>query len=189
MKNYEKQLLEIIYQDKQMLSFLKAVEQLNLPDAWICAGLIRNKVWDILHNISTPYNDIDVIYFDTSDTSSDTEKQLEIELKAILPHQPWSVKNQARMHLKNGLAPFTSSYDGVVHFPETPTSLALQWKNGEIEIMAPYGLEDLFELKVEPTPLFRKGSEFHTIYLERIKKKKWEKTWNLLTIENSDKFI
>ncbi|KGR77420.1 nucleotidyltransferase family protein [Ureibacillus manganicus] len=181
--NYEKQLIEIITHDTYILSILKAVEKLNLIDAWVCAGLIRNKIWDILHNTKTPINDIDVIYFNSSDTSWETEKQLENELRILLPNEPWSVKNQARMHLKNGFNPFTSSYDGVAHFPETPTAIAMRICKKEFEILAPYGTQDLFELKVRPTPFYQKNSEYYSKYIERIKKKKWNQIWRNLTIE------
>lgn len=77
MTNYETQLINIIKNDEYIISILKSVEKLNLNDAWVAAGLIRNKVWDVLHNINTPINDIDVIYFDNIDTSWETEKDLE----------------------------------------------------------------------------------------------------------------
>ena len=118
MTNYERQLIEMIKQDTYLVSILETVEKLKVNDTWVCAGLIRNKVWDSLHNSTTPINDIDVIYYDTSDISWEIEKQLETELEFLLPNQPWSVKNQARMHLKSGFDPFTSTYDGVAHFPE-----------------------------------------------------------------------
>jgi uncharacterized protein len=181
--NYEEKLIEIIKQDTYIISILKVVEKLYLCDAWVCAGLIRNKVWDLLHNETTHINDIDIIYFDTSDTSWEMEKQIEKELRILLPNQPWSVKNKGRMHLKSGFTPFTSSYDGVAHFPETPTSIAVRLCNGKIEVMAPYGLQDLFEMKVRPTPFFQKNSEFYSIYVERIKKKKWDEIWKSLSIE------
>ena len=92
MTTYEKQLIEIIEHDSYLLSVLKAVEKLNLTDGWVCAGLIRNKVWDKLHNTTTPINDIDVIYFDTSDISWEIEKELEKKLSYLLPNQPWTVK-------------------------------------------------------------------------------------------------
>ncbi|WP_155668167.1 nucleotidyltransferase family protein [Ornithinibacillus caprae] len=169
--------------DTNILSILQVVENLNLNDAWVCAGLIRNKVWDILHNTTTPINDIDVIYYDTSETSLEKEKRLETKLGGLLPNQPWSVKNQARMHLKSGFDSFNSSYDGVAHFPETPTAIAVKLCNEKLEIMAPYGLKDLFELKVKPTPFYQKNSEFYSIYLERIKRKKWDDIWSSLSIE------
>lgn len=181
--NYENQLIEIINQDSFIMSILTAVEKLNLNDAWVCAGLIRNKVWDYLHHTTTPINDIDVIYFDSSDTSLEMEKHLENELRVFLPNQPWSVKNQARMHLKSGFDPYTSSYDGVAHFPETPTAIAVRHWNNKLEIMAPYGLRDLFEMKVRPTPFYQKNREYNSIYVERIKKKRWEEIWERLSVE------
>ncbi|WP_180322412.1 nucleotidyltransferase family protein [Mesobacillus foraminis] len=183
MANYKEQLIEIIKHDTYMMSILKAVEQLNLNDSWVCAGLIRNKVWDILHNTSTPINDIDVIYFDPTDTSWEKEKQLEIELGLLLPNQPWSAKNQARMHLKSRFFPFASSYDGVAHFPEVPTAIAVRLFNNELEIMAPYGIKDLFEKNVKPTPFYKKNSGLNSIFVERMKKKKWDKIWPGLSIE------
>ncbi|SJN44955.1 hypothetical protein FM115_10870 [Marinilactibacillus psychrotolerans 42ea] len=183
MMNYEEQLIEIINQDNYILSILKAVEKLNSNDTWICAGIIRNKVWDSLNNKRTPINDIDVIYYDSSDTSWEAEKLLEEKLEYLLPHEPWSVKNQARMHLKSNFDPFKSSYDGVAHFPETPTAVAIRIRNKEIEIMSPYGLKDLFEMKVKPTPFYQKNSDHHSIYIERVTSKKWEEKWRDLIFE------
>lgn len=180
---YENQLKKIVENDVYMISILKAVEKLKIEDAWVCAGFIRNKVWDVLHNITTPLNDIDVIYFDTTDTSLEKEKQLEKELEILFPNQPWSVKNQARMHLISGFNPFTSSYDGVAHFPETPTAIAVRMCNQDLEIMAPYGIQDLFEMKVKPTPFYQENDELHSIYVERIKKKKWNEIWENLSIK------
>jgi len=183
MIHYENKLKGIVENDVYMTSILKAVEKLNLEDAWVCAGFIRNKVWDITHNITTSLNDIDVIYFDPIDTSLEKEKQLETELGFLLPDQPWSVKNQARMHLISGFKPFTSSYDGVAHFPETPTAIAVRIYNRDIEIMAPYGVQDLFEMRVTPTPFFQEDNELHSICVERIKKKNWNEIWENLYIE------
>lgn len=173
----------MIKREHSIISILKAVENLKLNDAWVCAGLIRNKVWDNLHNTITPINDIDVIYFDTTDTSLEKEKELEKQLSVLLPNQPWSVKNQARMHLKSGFNPFTSSFDGVAHFPEIPTAIAVRLINKEIEIMAPYGIDYLFEKKVQPTPIFKKNSELYSIYVGRVKEKKWNEIWKGLLIE------
>lgn len=181
--DYETRLKEMIKDDRYIMSILTVVESLNLHDAWVCAGLIRNKVWDTLHNTTTSVNDIDVIYFDTSDTSIEKEQQIETELEGLFPNQSWEVKNQARMHLKNGFATFNSSYDGVAHFPETPTAIAVRRFNQEFEIMAPYGLNDLFELKVKPTPFYQKNSKFHSIYLARVETKRWKEIWRNLSIE------
>lgn len=182
MADYEKQLKEILLNDEYIMASLKAVEGLKLEDTWISAGLIRNRVWDKLANVTTPVNDIDVIYFDALDISWAAERQLEKELVDLLPNRPWSVKNQARMHQKSGFDPFTSSYDGVAHFPETPTAVAARIYDGELEIMAPYGLEDLFEMRVKPTSFYQKGSDYYSIYVERVKSKKWNEIWEDITI-------
>lgn len=169
------------------MSILKTLEKLKLNDAWIAAGLIRNKVWDFLHNKHTPINDIDVIFFDRNDTSLNTEKMLEKKLTTLMPEQPWSVKNQARMHLKNDFECFNSSYDGVAHFPETPTAIAVKLLNNELKIMAPYGLIDLFNKKVKPTPYFKSDCKLHAIYCDRMNKKRWPDIWTDLSIEDGGK--
>ena len=179
----ESQLKNLIKSDDVLVTILKTVEQLQLNDCWVAAGAIRNKVWDTLHNMQTDINDIDVIYFDETNISTLTEKALEARLQNLMPNQPWSVKNQARMHIKNNVPPYVSSFDGVAHFPETPTAIAVRIVNNQLEIMAPYGLHDLFEGIVRPTPLYQKGSKLHPIYLERMQHKKWDTIWRKLLIE------
>lgn len=183
MASYESQLRQIIRSDNYIMTILKAVESLNLNDGWVAAGLIRNKVWDYLHSETTIINDIDVIYFDSLDISSKIEKDLEEKLETLMPTQLWSVKNQARMHLKNDFNRFKSSYDGVAHFPETPTAIAVKLHQNELVIMAPYGLEDLFERVVKPTPYFRNNHKLHAVYSERMNEKKWIETWSDLLIK------
>lgn len=180
--DYEKRLKKIMKNDERMMALLRAVDTLALPDAWICAGLIRNKVWDVLHEMTTAVHDIDVIYFDPDDVSLERENALDESLSSILPEEPWSVKNQARMHTVGHFRPFTSSYDGVAHFPETPTAVAVRPQGEDIEVMAPYGLADLFEMNIKPTPFYEKETERHTVYIERIKAKKWEQHWQQLSV-------
>src|SRR5699024_12615064 len=62
-----------------MTRVLKTVDRLKCKDAWVCAGFIRNKVWDVLHDMKTSLNDIDVIYFDSDDISRKKEKELRSE--------------------------------------------------------------------------------------------------------------
>ncbi len=101
-----------------------------------------------------------------------------------MPHLPWSVKNQARMHVKNKLSPYSSSFESVAHFPETPTAVAVRLNNNQIEILAPYGLNDLFEGLVRPTPPFNQDSKLHPIYSNRVQSKNWGSIWNKLKIDS-----
>ncbi|WP_078060004.1 nucleotidyltransferase family protein [Gracilibacillus timonensis] len=184
MMKFEDRLISILQQDNYIMSILEAVEKLQLPDCWVAAGFIRNKVWDTLHHCQTNINDIDVIYFEQTDLSRSTEKKLEAALESQMPNQPWSVKNQARMHAKNNQAPYRSSFDSVSHFPETATAVAAQLFHQKIKIMAPYGLEDLFQGIVKPTPNDEKDTKRHSVYKERMQNKEWDDIWKGLIIKD-----
>ena len=177
-------LAALIRADTWMMDILKTVEKLQLPDCWICAGFMRSKVWDTLHEYSnrTPIADIDVIYFDTLTTSEAIEKQYEQQLRKYLPNEPWSVKNQARMHLINNSNPYQCSTDGIAHFPETPTAIGLRLNNNLLEITAPYGINHLVSGIVSPTPYFQKDERLYKIYQQRIQKKQWKSIWPKLQI-------
>jgi hypothetical protein len=121
----EKDIIQLIKEDEWMMDILRAVKSLNLPDWWVCAGFVRSKIWDTLHGFKerTPIPDIDVIYFDDTNMEELQEKKLEIKLRNILPNIPWSVKNEARMHVVNNMPPYSSSVDAISKFPETATSV------------------------------------------------------------------
>ncbi|MCM3030731.1 nucleotidyltransferase family protein [Niallia sp. MER 6] len=175
---------EWIHDDEWMMDILRMVRKLNLPDWWICAGFVRTKIWDKIHGFShrTPLADIDVIYFDSTEISEEKEKQLEKKLEQYNPNLPWSVKNQARMHVLNNFPPYESSADGIAHFPETATALGVKLhKDDSIVLCAPWGIKDAVFLEVKPTPPFKKANNRH-IYEARIKQKKWHSVWDKLRI-------
>ena len=179
-QNLENILIKIIENDKWMTNILKVVRDLNLNDCWIGAGFVRNKIWDEKHRKDrTELNDIDIIYFDKSNPTKEYDFQIENKLRKLNPNLNWSVKNQSRMHIRNGHKQYTDCNKAISFWPETATSIAvrLNLKN-QIEYIAPYGLEDLFNLLVIPTPEFNL-----TVYNERIAKKNWKKEWNMLKIK------
>ncbi|WP_404276960.1 nucleotidyltransferase family protein [Exiguobacterium undae] len=154
---------------------LMLVDRLGLPDAWICAGYIRSLIWGLT---LTEKQDIDVVYYDTADRSEETEKQYEEQLKSWKP-LPWSVKNQARMHLKNELPPYQSTCDAIAHFPETVTAIAAKLTDGQFQLYLAYGAEDLHTRTIRPTPLFSKGLPRHAIFQQRVTDKGWDKRSDL----------
>jgi uncharacterized protein len=188
-KNNE-DIIQLISEDKWMIDILKAVKSLNLLDWWICAGFVRSKVWDVLHGFAerTPLPDVDVIYFDDTNIEELEEKKLERKLKTIDPTVPWSVKNQARMHIINNFPPYSSSIDAISKFPETVTALGVTLtETDELILAAPYGIEDVVNLTVKPTPYFQETKERARIYEERVRKKNWKGIWykiNVVHIEN-----
>jgi hypothetical protein len=173
-------ILALVAADAWMMAALGAVAGLGLPDAWIGAGFLRGAVWDRLHGYGsrTPLDDIDVVYFDPETLDPAAELALETRLGGLLPGLPWEVRNQARMHLRNGDAPYRSSADALAHWLETPTAVALRLNDGgDLELLAPLGTEDLLDLVVRPTPHARMHEHRLAAYRERVTRKNWPAKW------------
>ena len=83
------------------------------------------------------------------------------------------------MHLRNNHWKYTNTEHAISHWPETATAIAVRLSsNDKIEILAPYGLNDLFNLIVKPTPNFDL-----IIYKKRIEEKQWGKQWQNLKLK------
>jgi hypothetical protein len=172
----EGKVLELIAADPWRMTVLRTVRGLALPDWAIGAGFVRSCVWDWLcgHAAMTMPTDIDVLYYDPADLSPERETVLERRLDAIMP-AAWSVTNQARMHIDNGDAPYASTRDALRHWLETPTCVAVRLNADDgLELLAPWGTDDLFAMTVRPTP---SGRERITIYRRRMIEKNWPRTW------------
>ncbi|WP_218044130.1 nucleotidyltransferase family protein [Kiloniella majae] len=176
-------LINFLQSSEQLMGCLKVVRDLELPDCWVAAGLIRNSYWDHLQNIqSSPIkSDIDVVYFDPQDTRQKTEHAYEKKLRLQAPEIEtifgnWSVKNQARMHQVNRDRPYQDCYDALQHWPETVTAIAARLTpEGEIELLHPFGLDDLYQQKVRPCPYFKEHKLFE--FKIRQDKKRWQDRW------------
>ncbi|ALC90699.1 hypothetical protein AM500_13570 [Bacillus sp. FJAT-18017] len=183
----EEDIIRIIREDEWMMEILKAAQSLDLSDWWVCAGFVRSKIWDTLHGFTkrTATADVDVIYFDPKNTDEQTEKKLEQKLLEISPEIPWSVKNQARMHVVNNISPYISSVDAISKFPETATAIGVKLdRNDKIMLTAPHGIEDVIKLIVKPTPYFAESSERIAIFEQRIKKKDWKSRWGQVIVNH-----
>jgi hypothetical protein len=99
----ETQLRAWLTPDPWRLACLEAMAALDLFDGWIGAGFVRSLVWDRLHGFPgpTPLADVDVLFFEPG-SGRDRENEVAAALADRLPEVPWSVKNQARMHVRNG---------------------------------------------------------------------------------------
>lgn len=178
-------LITLIAADSWMMDVLRLTAQLALPDWCICAGFVRSKVWDTLHgfDIPTPLQDVDVVFFDPLHTDEHYEKAQESILRAWRSDIPWSVKNQARMHIHNQDDPYTSTTDALSKFPETPTAVGVTLRDGIPELVAPYGIDDLVQLVVKPTPHYTTHWETkRSTYKQRMASKQWELIWQKLSI-------
>jgi hypothetical protein len=178
---YASRIQTIVAGDPIRWHLLEVVRSMRLPDCWVGAGFVRNAVWDNLHGraISPPSGDVDVIWFEPERADLLQDRQIESALRAVDPSVEWSVKNQARMHVRNGDAAYASTTDAMRYWPETATAVAIRRNDRDhCEIAAPFGLDDLFGLIIRPTPHF--AGDRYQLYRNRMRAKGWLESWSLL---------
>lgn len=181
----EEDIIRLINADQWMMDILHAAKTLNLPDWWVCAGFVRSKIWDTLHGFTerTPLPDVDVVYFAPSNIDEAVEKDLEAQLMRLISSVPWSVKNEARMHVINNNPPYSSSVDAISKFPETATALGVTLDaEDRIVLAAPCGIEDVLQMHIKPTSLFQESQELISVYHRRIIQKNLKGRWPLVTV-------
>ena len=174
--------IETVLGDPWRRRALETVRALDLPDGWVAAGFVRGAVWDRLSGkcAATPLPDVDVIYFDPDDTARRSEQAFERELRERAPDVPWSVKNQARMHIRNGDRPYASTEDAMGHWAETATCVAVRLDEEDgIRLLAPYGLDDLMAMRIRPTPHFMTRLD---AFRARAGRKAWRALWPGVTV-------
>ena len=172
------QVRAILRADAFRWHLLGVVSALGLPDGWIGAGFVRNAVWDHLHqrSPSAPTGDVDVIWHDSRRANSAEDLKHEAALRAAEPSIAWSVKNQARMHKRNGDTAYASATEAMRFWPETATAVAARRLGfSDCEIAAPMGLDDLLALLLRPTPSF--CGDKRSIYEDRLQTKGWAISW------------
>jgi len=166
---------------------LVAVRSLNLSSWCIGAGAVRNLVWDALHGFDTPsaLTDIDVAHFDASDRSAGRDTEIARRLADAYPFAQWDVTNQAIVHtwfeaaFGHPVSPLVSLHDAVASWPEFATCVGLALRNdGSIDVIAPYGLDDLFAMVVRRNP----ARVSVDAYLKRIEQKQYQKRWPRMTV-------
>lgn len=179
--NYAVTIKQWIAEDSARMRALSAAASLNLPDWCLAAGFVRNLVWDKVHGFPslTTLNDIDLIYFDPIDSSEKRDRQLEQQLISLLD-SPWSVKNQARMHRRNGDKPYTSTADAMSYWVEVETAVGAALNDsGDIVLVSPFGVDPLFDFTVTINPKRPKPQDFN----ERMTTKRWLEIWPRLVVK------
>lgn len=168
---------------------LQCAQMHALPQWCLAAGFVRNLVWDKLHDIKQrPLNDIDLIYYCPLDTRPERDRAIEAYLQTLAPDLPWSVKNQARMHLNNQDNPYQSTQDAMCYWPEQETAVAVYLELmpntvssavDNLQLIAPFGLSSLFSLQLTHNP-----KRALAVFEQRIATKNWLKQYPRLTLAN-----
>src|ERR1700730_13912907 len=70
--------------------------------------------------------------------------------------------------------PYADTAEAVRHWPETCTAIAARTLDARIELLAPFGVDDLISLVVQPTPAFANKIE---VYRARVARKAWQVRW------------
>lgn len=172
---YQQQIISLLKADDIRMRALKAVHSLQLPDGLIAAGFVRNVIWDHIYKlpVPTPLDDIDVIYYCPLDRSELRDKDIEQQLKTLEPNLPWSVKNQAHMHLKNGDRPYQNTVDAMSFWPEKQTAIGAKLdKYGKIKIEHCFDLSLSFNGEITHNP-----ARSIEVFQKRIASKSWLKSW------------
>ncbi|WP_193334516.1 nucleotidyltransferase family protein [Devosia beringensis] len=161
----QRQALAAIIRDQPMLMVvLEQLRDMALPDHLLVAGAIYNSVWNALTGRAalTGINDIDVIYFDDRDLGWDAEDRVIKALEARFAGLPIPVqaRNQARVHLwfeqKFGIPflPLRSSAEMLGRYASKTHAVGARLNDaGGLEIVAPFGLDDLFSFRMVPNPV------------------------------------
>ncbi|MGH1370472.1 MAG: nucleotidyltransferase family protein [Cellvibrionaceae bacterium] len=176
--NQEQHIINLIECDSLRMRALRTVKSLDLPDWLIAAGFVRNLVWSNLFGNDAPLNDIDVIYYCALDVSQERDSILEQRLHSLDPELPWSVKNQARMHLNNGDAPYTNTLDAMGYWPEKQTAIgATLDANDEVVLRHRFDLNFQFNGKIDRNPARSIG-----VFSARVAAKGWLELWPELQV-------
>ncbi|WP_247943313.1 nucleotidyltransferase family protein [Streptococcus oralis] len=180
-------LLQAIQLNTDLMKILIIIRNLGLKDSWLAAGSIRNFIWNLLSDKS-PFDretDVDVIFFDP-DISYEETVSLEKKLREDFPQYQWELKNQVYMHQHSPhTVPYTSSRDAMSKYPERCTAVGLRLnEDSTLELFAPYGLEDILNFQVHPTPHFLENEDRMKLYQTRLSKKNWQEKWKNLTFSN-----
>ncbi|MCU4338969.1 nucleotidyltransferase family protein [Acinetobacter dispersus] len=178
---YQSILFELITQSPALSAILQTLSRLH-PHAYLSAGVLRNTVWAYLHGQSfdLQYSDVDVIYCDATEMDQHSQKQLQHNLERLFPLQQWDVVNQALVptwyRKENGkrIQPLASIEHALSLWPDTATAIAVRVNaSGELELIAPFGLQDLFELKLR----WNSALVSYATFKKRVDSKQWLQQW------------
>ncbi|MHA1128784.1 MAG: nucleotidyltransferase family protein [Alphaproteobacteria bacterium] len=152
--------LDIIWQAPVIRDTLTHAQDLALPNWRIVSGALYNVVWNHLTDRPAMHGvkDIDLMYFDP-DTSWQAEDTIIRNATGFPTNPPVEIRNQARVHLwyeqhfGHKIPPLTSVEEAIDVFACKTHSVGVRLENDTLDLYAPYGLCDIFAMRVVPNPI------------------------------------
>lgn len=157
-------LVQIVRAAPGLMTVLETVRALELPDPLVFSGAVYQTVWNALTGRAHDHGlkDYDVGYFDT-DTSYDAEDVVLRRVAAALQEplrRRVEVRNQARVHLwfpqhfGSSYEPLGGTAEALTRFVCPAFSVGVRLEpDGRIRVVAPFGLDDVFAMRLRPNPL------------------------------------
>jgi len=153
--------LDIVWADPIVRAALLAAREVALPDWIIVSGALYNTVWNALTGRPSGHGikDIDLFYFDGGDLSWEAEDAVIAAAAPAFAHVslPVEIRNQARVHLwypqKFGrpCPRYRSSAHAIEYFASRTHAVGVRLDaDGELDLVAPFGLDDIFAFRVTP---------------------------------------
>ena len=165
----EARLEAILRRSAPLMQVLETLQQLDLPDWLVFSGAVYQRVLNHQTGRDLDYGikDYDVGYFDASDISYEAEDAVIRRVAAAFEpplREMVEVRNQARVHVwfegKFGepYAPLSRTAEALERFVSPLFAVGVRLEaDGEMTVVAPFGLEDLFALRLRPNPHRRTG--------------------------------
>ena len=157
-------LTEIVCATPPLMQVLSAARHLCLPDWLVFSGTVYQPVLNHLTGRPHDYGikDYDLGYFDASDLSYEAEDAVICRVRAAFDEPLRSmieVRNQARVHLwflaKFGepYGPLSCTAEALERFASATFAVGVRLESDDrLYIEAPFGLADLFALRLRPNP-------------------------------------
>jgi len=157
-------LTEILRATPLLMRVLTRARSLNLPDWLVMSGAVYQPVLNRLTGRPPGYGikDYDLAYFDPSDLSYEAEDAVIRRVAAAFDEKLGTIveaRNQARVHLwfesKFGEAytPLSCTAEALQRFVSPMFAVGARLEaDDRLHIEAPFGLADLFALRLRPNP-------------------------------------
>ena len=151
----------IVRADAHLMWLLDVARAAELPQWRVVAGCIYQTVWNSLvgRPQGTGINDYDLVYFDGSDLSEESESATEHRVRAGLPQFPAPIEvcNQARVHVwfegYFGIPypPLSSADEALTRYASATHAVGVRLTHDDrLDVFAPFGLDDIFEMVIRP---------------------------------------